>query len=116
MTGFMYKKLIVWQKSIDLTGKLYELTNLFPKSEEYVLKSQMRRAVISISSNIAEGSARKTKNDQQRFYTIARSSLIELDSQLEMALALNFIKTSDIEKVDTVMTEIYKMISKLIAD
>ncbi len=93
----------------------YLITEKLPKSEEYGLKSQLRRASVSISSNIAEGSARKTEADRKRFYAMARSSVIEVDTQFEIALRLKYFNEDDCIKAGGLMQEIFRMLSKMIA-
>ena len=110
-----YRKLIVWQKSLEMLQQTYFVTEKLPKSEEYGLKSQLRRASVSISSNIAEGSARKTEVDRKRFYTMARSSVIEVDTQFEIALRLKYFKEEDCGKVSGLMEEVFRMLSKMIS-
>jgi four helix bundle protein len=85
-----YKKLIVWQEAKSLVVLVYELTKNFPKSEEFGLKSQMRRAAISIMSNIAEGWLRRSKKDKLHFLEISEGSLLELESQAEVCLAVGY--------------------------
>ena len=97
-----FKDLIVWQKSRDLAVEVYKLTEYFPKSELYGLTSQMRRAVISISSNIAESYHRFHSKEKRQFLAIAFGSGSELESQIEVAKALfpnvdyNYKKTEDL--------------------
>ena len=86
-----HKKLDVWQESVHLAAYIYKLTDGFPKTEIYGLTSQMKRAVVSISSNIAEGAARSSYREFAQFLSIAGGSLSELDTQLEIAYQLNFI-------------------------
>ena len=109
-----YKDLIVWQKSIQLVGLVYELTNQFPKEEIYGLTSQMRRAAISIPSNIAEGSKRRTQKDFGRFLTMSYGSGSELGTQLEISRTLPFGAKLDYSKIDSLLTEIMKMLYTLI--
>ncbi len=111
---FSYKKLIVWQKSLELTKQIYLLTESYPSQENFVLKQQMRRAAISISSNIAEGSGRTTIPDRKRFYTIARSSLIELDSQIETSKTLKYTTSEDSLIATSLQHEVFRILSKLI--
>ena len=87
-----HKDLIVWQKSIDFVVEIYKATKCFPKEEVYGLTSQIRRAAVSIPSNIAEGSSRKTEKDQAHFYTTAFSSLVELLNQLILSVDLEFLQ------------------------
>ena len=109
-----YRDLIVWQKSMDLIIMVYRLTEQFPKSEIYGLSSQMRRASISISSNIAEGKARGTRKDYRHFPLTALGSGAELETQIEIAKRLSFANHSDFLKIDTVLEEIMKMLTVLI--
>jgi len=108
-----YKQLTVWQKAIKLAVEIYKITNNFTKSELYGLCSQMRRASVSISSNIAEGSRRKTSKDKNHFLTIAFGSATELESQICIAKKLNFVKTEDCKIVDSLLTEVLKMLNKM---
>ena len=92
-----HKDLEAWKESIKLVKLVYKLTNDFPKQEDYGLTSQIRRAVISIPSNIAEGNARATAKETIRFIDIALGSLAELDTQLTIAQELNYIENYNIE-------------------
>lgn len=85
-----FRELEVWKKSIDLTAMIYDLTSEFPKHEIYGLTSQMRRAAVSIASNIAEGSARGTRRDFRQFIKQAEGSNCELQTQLTIANRLQF--------------------------
>jgi len=87
-----YKNLIVWQKSVELAVEVYELTDRFPKSEIFGLTSQMRRAAVSIPSNIAEGRRRLTQKEFIHFLTISYGSGAELETQLEISKKLSFSK------------------------
>ena len=91
MYTYSFEKLSVWQHSRELTKEIYIVTSSFPGDEKYGLVSQMRRAMISVSSNIAEGSSRKSDKDQARFYTMAYSSLVELLNQLILSFDMDFI-------------------------
>ena len=79
-----YRDLIVWQKSMELVDEIYRLTNLLPKEELYCLSDQMRRAAISIPSNIAEGHGRQTSKEFRQFLSISKGSVCELETQLEI--------------------------------
>ncbi|MEO6548774.1 MAG: four helix bundle protein [Ferruginibacter sp.] len=116
MNDFSYKKLIVWQKGMLLLKAIYVLTEKLPKGEEYILKSQLRRAAVSVVSNIAEGSARKSIAERKRFYEIARSSGIEIDAQLEVAVLLNYVTDLNCEETNGLLLEIFKMLSKMVED
>src|SRR3954467_3143495 len=90
-----YRELKVWQKGIDISLAVYRLTDQFPQRELYGLSSQMRRAAISISSNIAEGHARGQTKDLIRFLGISRGSVAELETQLIIAEQLGYVTTID---------------------
>lgn len=110
-----YKELIVWQKSIEMVVALYELSELFPKNEQYGLTSQMRRAAVSIPSNIAEGRRRGGKKEFVQFLLIAYGSGAELETQLEIVKKLTFGKSFDYKKVDGLLSEIMRMLNKMIS-
>lgn len=109
-----FKDLVVWQKSSDLAALIYSITEKFPRSELYGLTNQMRRSTVSISSNIAEGFKRNHKKEKLQFYNIAYGSAAELESQIEIALKLNFISTEDYQKLTAPIIEISKMLNGLI--
>jgi four helix bundle protein len=92
MYTYSFEKLNVWQQARQLTKEIYMLTKDYPAEEKFGLVSQMRRAIISVSSNIAEGSSRKHDKDQAYFYTTAYSSLVELLNQLILSFDLGFIQ------------------------
>jgi four helix bundle protein len=87
-----HKNLDVWQLSVSLATYVYKITEIFPKSEIYGLTSQMRRAAVSIPSNIAEGAARSSNKEFAQFLNIAGGSLSELDTQIEIAYNLKYIE------------------------
>ncbi len=89
----IHKDLKAWQESMDLVVIIYKLTSKFPDEEKYGLTSQLRRASVSIPSNIAEGSARKGNKEFLQFLYIALGSLAELDTQLEIAQRLEFMQS-----------------------
>ncbi len=90
---YSFENLEVWQKSRNLVISVYKITAGFPLDEKFGLSSQLRRAAISVSSNIAEGSTRLSKSDQARFYQIAFGSLMEVLNQLILASDLGFFET-----------------------
>jgi len=106
-----YKKLIVWQKSIELVKEVYRITNQLPKYELYGLSAQMRKSAVSIPSNIAEGNKRKTKNDYIQFLRIASGSAAELETQLIISSELYDVK---IDECITTLEEVQKMLSTII--
>lgn len=107
-----HKDLIVWQKAIDFVVKIYSLSDDFPKSELYGLTNQMRRAAVSIPSNIAEGSSRKSRKEFIQFLYIASGSASELETQLIIAEKLNYFQDSELFGK---IIEIRKMLSGLIS-
>lgn len=106
-----FRNLNIWKLSIELTSQVYLLSNLFPKSEEFGLKSQMRRCAISVSSNIAEGSSRTSNKDFNRFLEMSLGSLFELQTQAIVSKMQNFISEEDFNKIDIQIIELQKMIS-----
>jgi four helix bundle protein len=108
-----FRDLRVWNKAIDLTAVIYNLTTDFPKAEVYGLTSQMRRAAVSIASNIAEGSARGTKKDFRQFVMIARGSNCELQTQLVIAARLGFASPQKIDDAEVLSHEVGQMLSGL---
>jgi len=113
MRTFSFEKLKVWQKSRDLSVTIYRLTKSFPDEERFGLVSQMRRCVISISSNIAEGSGRQTSKDKARFTQIAFSSSLELLNQLILSNDLKFISNENYKINREALTEITAMLGGL---
>lgn len=107
-----FTDLIVWQKAILLTKEIYKLTREFPKSELYTLTSQMRRAAISIPSNIAEGKKRRTRKDFANFLSTADASAAELQTQI--IIARDEYKTVDFKKAEILLTEVQKMLATMI--
>lgn len=109
-----YKKLIVWQKSFTLTLSIYKITSTFPETEKFGLQSQIRRAAVSIPSNIAEGSKRGTAKDFASFLRIALGSGAELETQLLLVRELGYISQSDYSQTDKELTEVLKILTVLI--
>ena len=110
---FGFEKLSVWQKSIDFADLVYKATRSFPGDERFGLTSQMRRAVVSISSNIAEGSSRFSKSDFARFLEIATGSVFEVVSQSFIARRQEFLTDEDFKKVYSAAQEQGRMLSGL---
>jgi four helix bundle protein len=98
-----HKRLDIWEDAMKLTEDIYKITSDFPKEETYGIISQMRKASVSVVSNIAEGCARRGDQEKLQFFTISRGSLSELDAQLEIALRLGFI---DKEKYHVIMVRL----------
>lgn len=108
-----YKGLIVWQKSVLLVKQIYLLTGKFPSEEKFGIVSQMRRAAVSIPSNIAEGQARRTTGDYIRFISNAEGSLAELDTQLIISIELSFCDKTTADECFSMMIEVRKMLNAL---
>ena len=109
-----YKDLFVWQKAIDLVIEIYRLTSYFPKTETYGLISQIRRAVVSIPSNIAEGRSRSTRKDFVQFLRIAGGSVAELETQLNISNKLSFVGLIDYNKASDELNKIMRMLNAMI--
>lgn len=108
-----YKDLIVWQKAMLLVQEIYKITRVFPKEELYGLTNQVRRAAVSIPSNIAEGQARRGRAEFRNFLSIARGSLAEVETQLLIAQELNYLSQPKLQELLSLHTEIGKMINSL---
>ena len=113
MESFSYRKLRVYNNAKDLVLFVYDLLKLFPKEENYALCDQLRRAVISIPSNIAEGMGRTSVKEQIHFIEIAFGSLNEVMCQLEIAYDLNFINDEQLAQADEQIRTIAQMLSGL---
>lgn len=111
--AFKFEQLLVWQKAIDLTGVVHELTLQFPKDELFILTSQIKRATDSIALNIAEGSTGQTNPEFKKFLSYAVRSAIEVVSCLHIARRRNLISEKDFENVYLKIEEILKMIQAL---
>lgn len=110
-----HKDLIVWQKSMDLAAGIYSVTRFFPKSEEFGLTSQMRRAVVSIPSNIAEGYGRGSRKELQRFLEFSSGSASELETQLLICQRVELLPTEVVNDLCKDIKTILKMLSSLIS-
>ena len=110
-----YKELDVWKKSVALTTDLYKLTSGFPATERYGLTSQIRRAMTSIAANIAEGWGRGSTGEYIQFLTVARGSLMELETHLIVGCNLHFLKPDELSLVMRPIEDIGKMLNRLIA-
>jgi four helix bundle protein len=108
-----YKDLHVWQKGMELAKQVYLLTNRFPSEEKFGLISQMRRAAVSVPSNIAEGQARNTTGEFVQFLSHAEGSAAELDTQLRLSIELRHCVVADLSEVFQLLTDIQKMLKRL---
>ena len=108
-----YRDLLVWQKGIQLVKTIYQLTREFPQDERFGLTTQMRRAAVSIPSNLAEGQARRTTREFIHFVSNSEGSLAELDTQLVIAVELQYCGKTAGENLFTSITELRKMLNGL---
>jgi four helix bundle protein len=109
-----FKDLIVWRKAIAFAKEVYTLTKCFPRDERFGLTSQLRRAAVSVSSNIAEGHARQGR-EFAHFLSIARGSLAEVESQLLLAVELGYLRPEQLAEVFALACEIRRMAVALAA-
>ena len=96
--------------------EIYQITMGFPKEEQYGLVSQLRRASVSVCSNLAEGAARLSVKEKRRFFEISRSSLVEIDTQIEICLLLKYVTKENIKRFEKYEESVFKMLSKLITN
>lgn len=114
MLNLSHKRLEVWNLSIEVIKIIYKITENFPKSEIYGISSQMRRASVSVSSNLAEGCSRKTPTEKKRFFEISRSSLVELDTQLEISIQLKYLEKNYLNYLDELINKLFAKLTNLI--
>jgi len=114
MLKLNHKNLDVWRLAIKLVSSIYRITSNYPKEELFGLTNQTRRASTSISANIAEGSSRKSLVERKRFYEISRSSLVEVDNHIEVAIELGFLDEKTINELDEKLNELFAKLSKFI--
>lgn len=110
-----FKDLIVWQRSMDLAVRIYRTTQKLPASERFGLTSQLRRASVSIPSNIAEGYGRQSTGYYRQFLSISRGSLMEVETQINICERLKYLAQSDTEDIFKEIIEISKMLTSLIS-
>ena len=108
-----YRDLVVWQKGIELAKLLYQLTTRFPPDERFGLIAQIRRAAVSVPSNIAEGQARHTTGEFIQFISHAEGSAAELDTQLHLSVELGFVSSADATPALGLIDEIRRMLNSL---
>ena len=109
-----YRDLVVWQKAMRLVKVVYPLAQKLPKGETYALSDQMRRAAVSISSNIAEGYKRNSTKEYIKFLSIARESKVELQTQLIICVEMGYLMYRDIKTALEILDEINKMLTTMI--
>ncbi|MBW2023075.1 MAG: four helix bundle protein [Deltaproteobacteria bacterium] len=108
-----HRDLLVWQKAMDMTVQVYAICKMLPKEETYGLISQMTRAAASVAANIAEGHARGSTKEYTHFLAIAKGSLMETETFLDLALRLGYIKEDQAQTVQQKITEVSKMLTVL---
>jgi four helix bundle protein len=109
-----FKELIIWQKGIEIVKKIYHLTKQFPTQEKYGIISQMTRAAVSISANIAEGSSRDSDKDYARFLQLALGSAFELETYLVIVKEMQWASADEIIQIELILEEEIKMIHSFI--
>lgn len=110
---FPHEKLDVWRLAKELAGQVYRLTAKFPKEERFGLVDQMRRAGVSVMSNLAEGCGRMSARDQAHFSQLAFGSLLELDAQFQLSLDLGFVTAGEYQHIRQSVVEVVRKISAL---
>ena len=108
-----FKDLFLWQRAMDLVVEVYDLVKKLPKEELFALSDHIRRAVISIPSNIAEGQGRNSSKEFIHFLSIAKGSKAELETQLLLCVRINYLKELEIEKAMSLVEEVGKMLHSL---
>ncbi|OGL60672.1 hypothetical protein A3H10_02075 [Candidatus Uhrbacteria bacterium RIFCSPLOWO2_12_FULL_46_10] len=109
-----FRDLVVWQKASALATLLYKVTENFPKTEIYGITSQMRRAAVSVSSNIAEGFKRNSKKEKVQFYSMAYGSLSELESQIEISFRLEYLTITNYDQILSAINEVSRLLDGII--
>jgi four helix bundle protein len=113
--GESYKDLIAWRKAMDLVTEVYRVTRSFPRDELYGLTNQLRRAAVSVPSNVAEGQARFSRKEFHHFLSHARGSLVEIETQLMIAQSLEYVGTQDVASLLDKAAELGRILNGLIA-
>jgi len=109
-----YRDLRVWQRAMELVMRVYAETRTFPREELFGLQSQMRRSAVSIPSNIAEGKGRLTDRDRAHFFSQARGSLLELETQIQIATGLHYLSTPTADSLMQLSAETGRMLNLLL--
>lgn len=108
-----YRELVVWQKSMSMVKEIYAIVKLLPHEEKYALGDQIRRAAVSVPSNIAEGHMRNSVKEYVQFLAVANGSCAELETQLELAVMLGYVDAKQTEYCNNLLTEIGKMLASM---
>lgn len=114
MLNLYHKRLKIWHLSLEILHLVYQISRCFPENEKYGLTSQMRRAAISVWSNIAEGSARYSNVEKRRFFEIARSSIVEIDAHFEIGFKLSYISHQSVENFPEKLNKLFAMLCRYI--
>ncbi|HSY36349.1 MAG TPA: four helix bundle protein [Acidobacteriaceae bacterium] len=109
-----YRDIVVWQRAVQLSVAIYRLTATFPLEERYGLSSQLRRAGVSVPSNIAEGYGRGTRKEYKQFLAMARGSTLEVQTQLVIARELSFCEPDQMAKAESLSEEVSRMLDTLV--
>jgi four helix bundle protein len=109
-----HKDLIAWHKAMELVLTVYQCTKTFPREETYGLAAQMRRAAVSIPSNIAEGKGRFSSREMSQFLVNARGSLLELETQIEIARALKYVKNEEAKILESQSSEVGRLLNGML--
>jgi four helix bundle protein len=113
MAGQSYRDLVVWQRAMQLVTSIYRVTEGFPKTEIFGLSSQIKRAVVSIASNIAEGQGRESRKEFLHHLSIAYGSLTEVETQVQIAVNLSFIDAAEADRLFEQCSEVGRMLNGL---
>ncbi|HEV8160167.1 MAG: four helix bundle protein [Acidobacteria bacterium] len=113
MAGRSYKDLLVWQKAMNLVTNVYNLIKTFPKEEIYGLSGQLRRAIVSVPSNIAEGQGRDSVKEFIHYLSISYGSLMEVETQLQIAANLGYLKQVEVDKLLEQTAEVGRLLNGL---
>jgi four helix bundle protein len=108
-----FRDLDAWKVAMDLVTEIYAVSRSFPSDERFGLTSQLRRAAVSIPANIAEGNARQSRAEYRHFVSIARGSLAEVETELEIARRLTYVDDSQLGKIDEYTTRVGQMLTRL---
>lgn len=114
MLNLSHKTLEVYKIATLMVKEVYRLSKLLPKEEQFTLTTQLRRASISVCSNLAEGAARTSSKEKKRFYKVARASVVEIDTQIEISLMLEYINKENIVDMEKYQESVFRMLSKMI--
>ncbi len=114
MLDLKHKNLELYQIALSMVQEVYKLTSKFPDTENFGLTLQIRRAALSVISNFSEGSSKPTPKDRKRFYQIARASLVEVDTQIEVSIKLEYISSIDTTHLSGLVNSLFALLSTFI--